>query len=195
MSQNALAAFVAQNPSLALVPLKVDSSGSLITVSESGGDAVTIADGADVTQGAKADAAWASGAGSVVALLKALAAKSNTPVGTTVITATSGSVAASSAVATLAGTAGKTTYITGFTITGLGATAASSVLAAITGITTTLDYIVAVPAGATLGITPINVQFRDPIPATAANTAVVVTVPSFGTGNTAACVSATGFQL
>jgi hypothetical protein len=36
-----------------------------------GGGAVTVADGADVTQGAKADTAWISGSGSIVALEKA----------------------------------------------------------------------------------------------------------------------------
>lgn len=40
-----------------------------------GGGAATIADGADVAQGARADAAWSSGSGSVIAILKALAAK------------------------------------------------------------------------------------------------------------------------
>lgn len=37
------------------------------------GGAVTIADGADVAQGAKADAAWVSGDGTVVGILKAIA--------------------------------------------------------------------------------------------------------------------------
>lgn len=39
-----------------------------------GGGAVTVADGADVTQGAKADAAWVSGDGTVIAILKKIAA-------------------------------------------------------------------------------------------------------------------------
>ncbi len=42
-------------------------------VGSGGGGAVTVADGADVTQGALADAAWASGSGSVVAILKGIA--------------------------------------------------------------------------------------------------------------------------
>lgn len=37
------------------------------------GGAVTLADGADVTQGAKADAAWVSGDGTVISLLKKVA--------------------------------------------------------------------------------------------------------------------------
>lgn len=75
MPQNPLAAVVAQNPSKALVPLQVDANGNLITTAASGGNAVTVADGADITQGAKADAAWSgSGAGSVIAVLKKLVA-------------------------------------------------------------------------------------------------------------------------
>lgn len=50
------------------------SDGSyVIDVASSGGGASTIADGADVAEGAKADAAWSgTGAGSVIAILKAL---------------------------------------------------------------------------------------------------------------------------
>lgn len=40
----------------------------------SGGGAVTVADGADVAQGAKADVAWVSGDGTVIAILKTIAA-------------------------------------------------------------------------------------------------------------------------
>lgn len=50
----------------------VDQSGDPVT---GGGGAVTIADGADVALGAKADAAYTTGAGSVIALLKGLFAK------------------------------------------------------------------------------------------------------------------------
>jgi hypothetical protein len=61
----------------------VDSTGAVVA-----GNPATIADGADVTQGAKADAAWSgTGSGSVVALLKALYASfiAPTPAGTNVI--------------------------------------------------------------------------------------------------------------
>ena len=52
----------------------MDANGNICTNSTSGGGgAVTIADGADVTQGAKADAAYAgSGAATLVALLKGI---------------------------------------------------------------------------------------------------------------------------
>lgn len=123
------------------------------------------------------------------------AAASVIPNGATAVTSSSGNVAAASAVATLPGVAGKTTYITGFEITGGGATAASLVVATLAGIISgTASYVVAVPVGATLGITPLSVQFSQPIPASAANTAIVLTLPSLGAGNTNAAVVAHGFQ-
>lgn len=53
-----------------------DDSGATYTASggSGGGGAVTVADGADITQGTTTDAAWVSGAGTVVALLKKIAA-------------------------------------------------------------------------------------------------------------------------
>lgn len=113
----------------------------------------------------------------------------------------SGNVAASSAVATLPKAAGFTTYITGFDISGSGATGASIIQVTVTGLPTaigTLTFNVVIPAGATTAIggtgNPgyIPIRFPDPIPASAANTAIVVTAPSFGSGNTAACVTAYG---
>lgn len=110
------------------------------------------------------------------------------------IEASSGNVAAAVATATLAGVAGKTTYITGFELTGAGATGASVITGTVSGIGTTMSYDIAVPVGATVGITPLVVAFSRPIPASAVNTAIVVSFPSFGAGNTNACVSAHGFQ-
>lgn len=114
----------------------------------------------------------------------------------TAIGATSGNVANASAVATLAAPgAGITNYLTGFEITFSGATAASVVVATVTGLLGgTRSYIVSVPAGATVGGTPLIVDFSTPIPASAANTAIVVTLPALGAGNTNACVNARGFK-
>lgn len=54
----------------------MDAHGNICSSSSGGsGGAVSIADGADVAEGAKADAAWTTGSGSVVALLKAIATK------------------------------------------------------------------------------------------------------------------------
>jgi hypothetical protein len=110
-------------------------------------------------------------------------------------------VSSSSAVAaggnsnTLAGAAGKTTYCTGFSVTGGGATAASNIAVTISQTSSNnLNYVIVVPAGATTSITPLIVSFNPPIPASGVNTGIVLTVPSFGAGNTAAAAEIHGFQ-
>lgn len=112
------------------------------------------------------------------------------------VTASSGNVANASAVATLPGVSAKTTYLTGFTITAGGATGASIVVATVSGtITGTMHYVISVPAGVALGITPLVVEFGFAVPASAVNTPIVVTLPALGAGNTNAAVTATGYQL
>lgn len=118
------------------------------------------------------------------------------PNGATPTTAASGNVAATATTATLAAVAAKTTYITGFSVTGAGATGASVISVTVTGlIGGTATYIMTIPAGVTTAVTALNVQFNTPVPASTTNTAIVVNVPSFGSGNTNAAVVATGFQL
>ena len=118
------------------------------------------------------------------------------PVGAVPITASSGNVAAGSAVATLAGVAGKTTYISGFEITGTGATLGLAVTPTVVGtISGTLSYTYAAVAGALLGNTPLMIQYSKSIPASAVNTSIVVTCPTLGTGNTNSTVTAHGYQL
>ena len=105
-------------------------------------------------------------------------------------------MANASAVATLAGAAAKTTWITGFQITASGATAAGCVSATVTGVITgTMTYTYCAPVGAAVGAGPLNVSFPSPIPANAVNTSIVVTLPALGAGNINAAVSAQGFQL
>ena len=121
---------------------------------------------------------------------------SDYPVDATPLSAASGNVAAAVATATLAAAVGKFTYITGFQITGGGATAGSLILVTVTGCAGgTLTYVFAVPAGAAVGATPLNVQFPKPLKSSAANTAIVVSAPSFGAGNTNAAAVAHGYQL
>jgi len=118
-----------------------------------------------------------------------------TPAGATPVNASSGNVANGTATATLAAVAGQFTYLTGFVITGAGATAASVVVATVTGVPNApLAYDVAVPAGANVGIAPLVVTFSNPVRSSAVNTAIAVSAPAFGAGNTNAAVSATGFQ-
>lgn len=96
---------------------------------------------------------------------------------------------------TLPGAAGATTFITGFEITGDGATGASIITITVTGILGgTKTYFLNVPAGATIATTQLFVEYSRPIPASGLNTAIVVNVPSFGAGNTNAAVTAHGFQ-
>lgn len=110
------------------------------------------------------------------------------------VSISSGVVANANAVATLAAAAGKTNYITGFSLNALGATAAANVTATITGLKNTLSYEFSFPAGATVAATPLNVTFPEPIPASSVNTAIVVTLPAAGAGNTVAIANAYGFQ-
>jgi hypothetical protein len=106
----------------------------------------------------------------------------------------SGNVAAGTAVASIPAVAGLTSYVTGFAITGAGATGASVVTATLGPLAGgTLSFSVPVPAGAAVGITPLIVNFAKPIPANAVNTAISATLPSLGAGNTNACVSIWGF--
>jgi hypothetical protein len=126
-----------------------------------------------------------------------LVAQGASPISTqTQVNNCSGDVAAATATATLAAAAAKTTHIAGLLITGSGATAASVVSATITGlIGGTLTIPLAVPAGATVGLTPLFMEFNPPRAASAANTAIAVTLPSLGTGNLHASVCAWGHQV
>ena len=104
-------------------------------------------------------------------------------------------VAAAANNQTLAGSAGKRTYISGFLVGGLGATGASVIAVTITGLNVTMTFRVNIPAGAGVIVPQLFVTFPRPIPAAADNTAIVVNVPSFGAGNTAADAAAWGFSI
>jgi len=121
---------------------------------------------------------------------------SGVPQGATGVQATSGVVAAATATATLPAVSAKTNYLTGFDITGLGATAGSTITATIVGLLGgTRSYPVVVPAGVTVGITPLVMSFSPPLAASAVNIAIVVSVPTFGAGNTFAQVNAQGYVV
>lgn len=112
----------------------------------------------------------------------------------TELDANSGIVAAAAAVATLPAAAGKTTFIDGFEVTAAGSTAALAVTVTVGGPAVPLTYVFVFPAGAGVGAAPLVVEFPRPIPASAPNTAITVTCPSGGAGNTAASVVAHGYQ-
>ena len=137
------------------------------------------------------DGSWAA-----VVVLPTVTGSAGYPAGATPVTASSGNVANAAAVATLPAVAAKTTYITGFEITGGGATAAALVLATLAGlISGAATYVVGVVAGATASNPSIIIQFTSAIPGSAVNTAIVLTLPALGAGNTNAAVVAHGFQI
>jgi len=112
----------------------------------------------------------------------------------TMVTGTSGNVAAASAAASLPAVAGKTNYLTGFDITSSGSTGAAVVLAALTGLLGgTISYVYTTVAGATLANPQLSVRFQTPLPASAVNTAITLTLPSLGTGNTNAITTVYGY--
>lgn len=114
----------------------------------------------------------------------------------TPIRGASGNVANASAAATLTGTATTTVYITGFTCTAGGATAAAEVDLTVTGtLGGTMTYTQGAPAGAGVPPNTLSVNFNPAYPASAVNTPIVVTMPALGAGNAHAACVATGFYM
>jgi hypothetical protein len=168
----------------------------------------TISDGADVTQGAKADAAGGTGSQSVVSILKQLHLDTTAaiPAGTATIgnaglvipagatwetASATGTTAATTA--TLATGVGKTTYICGMSIRA-NATAAATGNATVTGtITGTLNFTQwTAPNASGLGVT--EQVFVPCLPASTTNTAIAVISAAPGTGGVVS-VTAWGYQL
>lgn len=157
-----------------------------------------VADGGDVTLGKQADTTAPTGSGTVVSILKAIrdTLRFRRPSDSTMIGATSGNVANSAAAATLPAVASVTNFLASFEITFAGATAASNVVATVVGLLGgTRSFICSVPAGVTTQGTPILMRFDPPIPGSAVNTAIIVTLPALGAGNTHACVNISGYKI
>ncbi len=116
------------------------------------------------------------------------------PTGGTMVSASSGNVANASAAATMPAVADKTNYLSGFQLTSAGATAAACVDATVTGLLGgTKTYTYCAPAGAAVGANPLQVDFYPPVPASAVNTAITVTLPALGAGNTNATANIQGY--
>jgi len=131
--------------------------------------------------------------------LPAVAVAQVPPTGTTFpgvqVTASSGNVAAATATATLTAVANKVTYICGLQATAGGATAAAVVTLTVTNLASgTMSFTYGANTGAGVPTAPLVVPFNPCLPASAVNTTIVVSMPSLGTGNTNATVSAWGFQ-
>jgi hypothetical protein len=117
------------------------------------------------------------------------------PVGSPVAVS-SGNVANANAVATIPAALNLTNYLASVQFSAAGATAASVVVATVTGVIGgPLSYIFTAPAGATLGATPLVLAFDPPLMATGPNVAIVATLPALGAGNTNAATSVSGFRL
>lgn len=110
--------------------------------------------------------------------------------------ASSGNVAAAIAAATIPAAIGKLACLAGFDFSAAGATAAAVVTVTITGCKGgPLSYTYAAPAGATLQGPLLQVPFDPPLEASSLNTAIVVSAPSLGAGNTNATLNAYGLYL
>ena len=111
------------------------------------------------------------------------------------VVATSGNAANAIAIATLPAVAAKTTYITGFDVTGSGATAGLPVVVTIAGLLGgSITYTYSAAVGALVANTPLSIRFPVPMPASAVNTAITVTCPALGLGATNNVVNAFGFS-
>jgi hypothetical protein len=119
------------------------------------------------------------------------------PAGATAIFGNSAVVSAAIATATLAATSSRLNYITGFTVTGLGATAATMAAITVSGLAGGTQTFAAYPVPAGVGVSgPIMaVNLPNPIPASAVNTAINVNVASFGSGNVGAQSSVQGYMI
>lgn len=116
------------------------------------------------------------------------------PVGATPTSNSSGNVANATAAATLPAVAGKTNYVTGFVVSGSGATAGLPVtvtLAGVAGGTMSFTYCAAV--GALVANQPLIVPFPEPIAATGPGVAVTLSCPALGAGNTNNTATLFGF--
>lgn len=118
------------------------------------------------------------------------------PTGAVPVSGNSGNVANGSAVATLPAAPGKTTYLTDFEITAGGATLGLLVNPTVVGLLGgTATYVFGAVAGVLAASTPLMMPFDTALPASATNTAIVLTLPALGAGNTNASVTVHGYQL
>lgn len=118
------------------------------------------------------------------------------PAGATFRSSGSAQMANAPAVANMGAVVGKTNYVTGFEVTGSGATAGSIVDVTITGLLgTTLHYALTVPTGVLLEVDPLIVEFTYPLPASGPNIGVTATCPALGVGSTNAAVCLHGYTV
>jgi hypothetical protein len=96
--------------------------------------------------------------------------------------------------ATLPAVAGMTNYVTKVMASATGATAAQATNIGISGLINgaSISQMIGIPAGVSNAVS-LDINFDPPIPAYAANTAITLTLPAAGAGNTLQTVSIFGF--
>lgn len=106
----------------------------------------------------------------------------------------SGVVAAGASNASYTPPAGMRAFVTGFEITGGGATTGSTITVTLTGLVGgTISYAFQVPTGAAVPVSLV-VEFSQPIPAASLGGTVALNVPSFGAGSTGQSAVLHGLQ-
>lgn len=96
----------------------------------------------------------------------------------------SGNVANAQAQVTMPAVEGKIAHLVGIRVEGLGATAGSTKTATVAGVAGGLAYPVVVQAGAAVANAPLDEEYPVPMPAADDETAIVLTCPALGAGNT-----------
>jgi hypothetical protein len=199
-------------------PFQLDANGNLLVnvkAGGAGGGAITAAassyaagafsigagvDGWNITEGTKADAAWTSGSGSAIAILKTIAGNSSSPTGSSsqypvgalpITASATGTTAATTA--TLAASVSLKTYICWMSIRA-NATAAITTNSTVTGtVSGTLNFMQwTAPLASGIGLT--EMVFNPCIPSSAINTAINVISAPPGAGGLVS-VAAGGYQL
>lgn len=117
------------------------------------------------------------------------------PAATTIAGGSSGNVANASAVATMAAVSGKTNYVCDIQVTGAGSTAGAAVSVTLTGLAEgTKTFTFTAPVGVLVAAYPINLSFPACKAASAVNTAITLTVPATGSGNTNTTANIGGYN-
>jgi hypothetical protein len=116
------------------------------------------------------------------------------PAGSIPLVAVVSSADTTSSVATLSAITGRLTYICGFSVSGLGATALTNVVITAASVVGNVapSYAYSFPAGATVVAAPIGNAFAPCLPGSLVNSPISVTVPG-AAGNTNTNVNAWGY--
>jgi hypothetical protein len=109
--------------------------------------------------------------------------------------ATSGNKTNATASCSISAATGHLAYVSGIEFTFTGSTAATTVVATLSGLAggVSLSYVINSPAGATVAGTPLIVEFNPPLQSS--NTTITFSVPALGTGNLNAVANIHGYTI